>query len=116
LPQLASYVAAKHAALEASPMLHLDPARVRLDLAEAGDTTRIADLMPRLRFDGVRAVSANGVLGDPGGASADQGAELFEGLVGRAAWPHREPRDRRPAARSRRLASGVRVPSSILTG
>jgi creatinine amidohydrolase len=65
-------------------MLSLDPTRVRLEIAEPGDTTHIADLMPRLRVQGVRSVTANGVLGDPAGASADYGAELFEGLVGRA--------------------------------
>jgi mycofactocin system creatininase family protein len=66
---------------ETSLMLHLDPARVRQDLAEPGDATPIAELMPRLRAEGVRAVSANGVLGDPAGASASHGAELFDRLV-----------------------------------
>jgi creatinine amidohydrolase len=70
---------------ETSLMLHLDPARVRLDLVESGDTTPVAELMPRLRSDGVRAVTANGVLGDPVGASADHGADLYQGLVDRAA-------------------------------
>ncbi len=37
--------------------------------------------MPRLRADGVRAVSANGVLGDPTTSSAERGRELFERLV-----------------------------------
>ncbi|MEV8511576.1 mycofactocin biosynthesis peptidyl-dipeptidase MftE [Dactylosporangium sp. NPDC051484] len=69
---------------ETSLMLHLDPARVRLDLAEPGETAPIVELMPRLRADGVRAVSANGVLGNPTGASGEQGAELFTHLVQRA--------------------------------
>ncbi|MER7003745.1 mycofactocin biosynthesis peptidyl-dipeptidase MftE [Dactylosporangium sp. NPDC000555] len=69
---------------ETSLMLHLDPARVRYDLAEPGETTPIVELMPRLRADGVRAVSGNGVLGDPAGASAERGAELFTYLVERA--------------------------------
>jgi mycofactocin system creatininase family protein len=69
---------------ETSLMLHLDPARVRLDLAEPGETAHIKELMPRLRSAGVRAVSANGVLGDPAEASAEQGAELFTDLVERA--------------------------------
>jgi len=33
--------------------------------------------MPALRERGVRAVSPNGVLGDPAGASAEQGRELL---------------------------------------
>ncbi|MTA78678.1 MAG: mycofactocin biosynthesis peptidyl-dipeptidase MftE, partial [Actinobacteria bacterium] len=37
--------------------------------------------LPAMRTGGVRAVSPNGVLGDPTGASADEGAELFAMLV-----------------------------------
>jgi mycofactocin precursor peptide peptidase len=48
-------------------------------------------LMPRLRAGGVRAVSPTGVLGDPGGASAEEGAALLADLAQRlvgavAAW------------------------------
>jgi creatinine amidohydrolase len=46
-------------------------------------TTPIGDLLPRLRAEGVRAVSPTGVLGDPAGASAEEGAALLDGLVGR---------------------------------
>jgi creatinine amidohydrolase/Fe(II)-dependent formamide hydrolase-like protein len=46
-------------------------------------TTPIGDLLPRLRAEGVRAVSPTGVLGDPAGASAEEGAALLGGLVGR---------------------------------
>jgi mycofactocin precursor peptide peptidase len=63
---------------ETSLMLVLDPSQVRLDLAEAGCTDDIATLMPRLRREGVRAVSPNGILGDPAGASAAEGRELLE--------------------------------------
>jgi len=63
---------------ETSLMLALDPARVRLDLAEPGCTADLVTLMPRLRREGVRAVSPNGVLGDPAGASAEEGRELLE--------------------------------------
>jgi creatinine amidohydrolase len=66
---------------ETSLMLHLDPSVVRLELAQAGATEPLADLLPRMRADGVRAVSPNGVLGDPRGASAEEGAELFATLV-----------------------------------
>jgi len=66
---------------ETSLLLHLDPAVVRLDLAEAGNTEPMADLLPRLRTEGVRAISPNGVLGDPSGASAGEGARVFRGLT-----------------------------------
>jgi creatinine amidohydrolase len=38
--------------------------------------------MSELVRHGVRALSPNGVLGDPAGAGASEGAELFEQLVG----------------------------------
>lgn len=61
---------------ETSIMLHLAPERVRLDLAVAGEVRPVRELLPLLRAEGVRAVSPNGVLGDPAGASAAQGGEL----------------------------------------
>jgi len=66
---------------ETSLMLAVDPASVRLDLAEAGCTEPLEDLLPRLRNEGVRTVSSNGVLGDPGGASVEEGRVLLDGLV-----------------------------------
>ncbi len=66
---------------ETSLMLALDPGAVRLDLAEPGCTTPLADVLPRLRADGVRPVSSNGVLGDPTGANADEGKALLGALV-----------------------------------
>jgi mycofactocin precursor peptide peptidase len=66
---------------ETSLMLALAPGLVRLDLAAAGDTRPVRQLMPLLRAGGVRAVSPTGVLGDPAGASADEGAVLLAGLV-----------------------------------
>lgn len=66
---------------ETSVMLHLDPGSVRLDLAEAGNTAPLADLSERLRVGGVRAVSANGVLGDPAGASAAEGVLILADWV-----------------------------------
>jgi creatinine amidohydrolase len=67
---------------ETSLMLHVEPDGVREDRAP-GVTTLIGELLPRLRADGVRANSPTGVLGDPAGASAGEGAELLRGLVGR---------------------------------
>jgi mycofactocin precursor peptide peptidase len=66
---------------ETALMLHLDPGAVRLELAEAGETRPVADLMDRLRRDGVRPVSPNGVLGDPRGATAEEGERLLDELV-----------------------------------
>jgi creatinine amidohydrolase len=38
-------------------------------------------LLPRLRAEGVRAVSPNGVLGDPAGASAAEGRSLLDAAI-----------------------------------
>jgi creatinine amidohydrolase len=62
-------------------MLALAPSEVLLDRAAAGDTRPIAELLPELRAHGVRAVSPNGVLGDPAGASAAEGEQLLDLLV-----------------------------------
>ncbi len=71
-------------------MLALDPGAVRLDAAEAGETRPVSQIIPVLRERGVRAVSANGVLGDPAGASAAEG----EILLGRLAQGLNEAVDR----------------------
>ena len=65
---------------ETSIQLALDPGRVRMSRAETGNQTPIAELMPLLRTAGVRAASRNGVLGDPCGASAAEGAALLAAL------------------------------------
>jgi mycofactocin system creatininase family protein len=66
---------------ETSLELALAPDRVRPGRAEAGNTRPLAELMPELRRSGVRAVSPNGVLGDPAGASAAEGAALLGRLT-----------------------------------
>lgn len=66
---------------ETSLMLHLRPDSVDMTVARPGNTASLAELMPSLRARGVRAVSASGVLGDPRGADAGEGRELFAGLV-----------------------------------
>ena len=66
---------------ETSLLLHIDPAAVRREQAEPGEMRPIAELMDRLRRDGVRPVSPNGVLGDPSGASASEGRRLLDELV-----------------------------------
>ncbi|GAC1611099.1 MAG: mycofactocin biosynthesis peptidyl-dipeptidase MftE [Mycobacteriales bacterium] len=66
---------------ETSLMLHLRPAVVDAAAASAGRCEPIADLLPRLRRDGMKAVSPNGVLGDPTGASAAAGEQVLATLT-----------------------------------
>lgn len=66
---------------ETSLQAALSPGRVRAGAAEAGRTEPVADLMGELTAGGVRAVSPNGVLGDPAGASADEGHALLDAAV-----------------------------------
>ena len=68
---------------ETSIMLHLAPGDVAPTEAVAGNVEPLPELMDRLRRNGVRAVSPNGVLGDPAGASARAGAELVDRMVRR---------------------------------
>ena len=66
---------------ETSLMLALAPEDVRTAAAAAGETRPLAEIMPLLRTSGVRAVSPNGVLGDPAGASAAEGERLLGALA-----------------------------------
>ena len=66
-------------------MLAIDPSVVRMDLAEAGSTEPLEVILPRLRAEGVRPISSNGVLGDPQGASADEGERLLAAMTGELA-------------------------------
>jgi creatinine amidohydrolase len=81
-PRSAGLVADAHAGrTETSIMLAVAPEVVRLDLAEAGNTAPLAELLPAMRAGSVRAVTDNGVLGDPAGAGAEEGAALLAGIV-----------------------------------
>ena len=71
--------------VETSLMLALHAGRVRLELAAAGAGAPLAVLLPRLIAHGVGEVSPNGVLGDPAGASAEDGRELLARAVGQLA-------------------------------
>jgi mycofactocin system creatininase family protein len=66
---------------ETSILLALAPGLVRLDAAEPGNPAPLADLLPALRAGGVAAVSPNGVLGDPAGASAAEGERLLSTMA-----------------------------------
>jgi creatinine amidohydrolase len=59
--------------VETSVLLALDAGVVRLERAEPGVTAPLAELMDELRAGGLAAVTANGVLGDPTGATAEEG-------------------------------------------
>lgn len=61
---------------ETSLMLHLAPDAVRSHAAAAGPQPSLAELVDH----GVQRLSPTGVLGDPAGASAAEGAELFRTL------------------------------------
>lgn len=69
---------------ETSLLLHLAPELVELELAEAGETRPVQLLLPELRASGVRALSPNGVLGDPAGATAEEGARILATMIDRA--------------------------------
>lgn len=61
---------------ETSVQLALDAGRVGAT-RDAGATDQLSELMPALRHGGLRAVTDNGVLGDPTGASAEEGRTLL---------------------------------------
>jgi creatinine amidohydrolase len=66
---------------ETALLLHLCPDAVRVARAEPGELTPANELMGRLRSEGVRPVSPNGVLGDPRGATATEGERLLAELI-----------------------------------
>lgn len=68
---------------ETSILLALAPELVRLDVAVAGDARPWSELEADIVAGGVVAVSPNGVLGDPAGASAAEGASLLDELAAR---------------------------------
>jgi creatinine amidohydrolase len=68
---------------ETSLMLHLQPELVRPQLAAIGNTAPLAELLPLMAAGGVRAVSPNGVLGDPTGADAGAGRRIFDEMLQR---------------------------------
>jgi creatinine amidohydrolase len=78
--------------VETAVMLALHPALVRIEAAVAGNQQPLAELMETMRDRGVAAVSPNGVLGDPVGATAEEGVALLrratdELVAAVRAWP-----------------------------
>lgn len=66
---------------ETSLMLRLRPESVSMELAEAGNTQPLSEILPAMRAGGVAAVSPNGVLGDPFGATAAAGERILGAMV-----------------------------------
>ena len=66
---------------ETSLMLSIAADTVRVGAAQPGRTEPLGELLPLLRRSGVAHVSPNGVLGDPTGATAQEGAALLAALV-----------------------------------
>ena len=77
----ADYVGTHAGHFETSIMLHLRPELVRMDRAEAGAIGDPNVLGTRLRDEGMRNVSPNGVIGDPTAATADAGRLYLDALV-----------------------------------
>lgn len=67
--------------LETSMMLHLHPGLVHMDRAEPGFTGKssLDDVLSR----GMRAVTPNGIIGDPVGATPEMGAAVLDAIVAR---------------------------------
>ena len=66
---------------ETSLVLALAPGLVRHNEIVVGNTAPLGELASTLRRDGVAAVSESGVLGDPRGATAEEGQRLLATLV-----------------------------------
>ena len=75
------YVDAHAGRSETSLLLALRADQVRLDAVERGSVQPLSELEPTLRSAGVRAVSPNGVLGDPSGASAEEGTAMLDAMT-----------------------------------
>lgn len=67
-------------AYETSQILALQPQLVHMDRAQRGYVGKLT--MAELEQRGTRAVSPNGVLGDPAGASAEVGTIMLESVTG----------------------------------
>jgi creatinine amidohydrolase len=63
--------------LETSIITTLASERVDMELAAVGATEPLTELLPRLRRDGVKAVSENGILGDATTGNAADGERIL---------------------------------------
>lgn len=65
--------------LETSMMLHVHPELVHMERAEPGFTGEME--LDDLLHKGMRAISRNGIIGNPVGADAEMGAAVLDALV-----------------------------------
>jgi mycofactocin precursor peptide peptidase len=94
--------------IETSLMLALAADDVVLNAAEPGNLRPLGQLADALRAGGVRSVSPNGVLGDPSGATADEGVRLLERMTADLVAAVEEWRGLRRRAGGAERAHGVR--------
>jgi creatinine amidohydrolase len=66
---------------ETSLMLAINPNLVRIDKLDVGNVQPMSELQHELRTHGVKAVSANGILGDARSATTQHGIELLTELT-----------------------------------
>ncbi|WP_370938263.1 mycofactocin biosynthesis peptidyl-dipeptidase MftE [Amycolatopsis sp. cg13] len=66
---------------ETALQLALRPENVQMEKAVPGDGRPLGELLPVLRNGGVLAVTETGILGDPTGATADEGRGLLDVLT-----------------------------------
>ena len=66
---------------ETSMMLALAPHLVDLSHAELGNTSALSEIIDEIRIGGMRAVSKNGVLGDPRESTPEEGERLIGALT-----------------------------------
>ncbi|MEX0767386.1 MAG: creatininase family protein, partial [Microthrixaceae bacterium] len=66
---------------ETSMLLHIDPNCVRTGSYEVGSTARWRDISEKVMAEGLAAVTPNGVLGDPRGATAKEGEQICADLL-----------------------------------
>lgn len=67
--------------VETSLMLHLAPEQVGAFAEVVGSAQPLATIMPQLQSGRLREVSPTGVIGDPSGATAAEGATILGALV-----------------------------------
>ena len=65
---------------ETSLMLALRPEQVKMDRAVTGFVGPLSEIMEKV-FDGIQNLDENGVLGDPGPATAAAGEQYFEEMI-----------------------------------
>ena len=66
---------------ETSMLAAIEPDLVRMDRAEAGYVGELEPAIAKMFESGVKAISENGAVGDPTGASAEHGRSYWEAVI-----------------------------------